>query len=159
MKSRFIFKISFLFALVCGCFFLLPKKLRAQSGQASPPASSTENSQSDDSSPPVDMSIVQEYEQYLTPMDEGVSTARQKYADQIRKNYNYRFGKGDIATPGNAKIIGNDFIQPGAFPTAEYCGKCHREAYNQWRQALHSNSFRTPFYPHQRQHSYAHQRN
>ncbi len=24
--------------------------------------------------------------------------------------------------------------------------RCHQEAYSQWRQALHSNSFRTPFY-------------
>ncbi len=37
-------------------------------------------------------------------------------------------------------------MQPGAFPTAKYCSKCHEEAYSQWRQALHSNSFRTPFY-------------
>ena len=37
-------------------------------------------------------------------------------------------------------------FQPGAFPTAQYCAHCHEEAFNQWRQALHSNSFRTPFY-------------
>ena len=37
-------------------------------------------------------------------------------------------------------------FEPGAFPKAEYCGHCHEEAYHQWRQALHSNSFRTPFY-------------
>ncbi len=43
-------------------------------------------------------------------------------------------------------LEGGGFIQPGAFPTAEYCGRCHEEAYSQWRQALHSNSFRTPFY-------------
>lgn len=146
MKSRFIFRISLLFLFGCSCFFLLPKKSRAQSGQSSTPASSTGYSHPDDSSPPVDMSIIQQYDQYLTPSDESMSPARKKYADQIRKSYNYRFGKGDIATPGNAKIVGNDFIQPGAFPTAKYCGKCHQEAYNQWRQALHSNSFRTPFY-------------
>lgn len=149
MKSRFIFRISFLFVLACCCLFLLPKKSRAQSGQSGASAnsgSSANYSQPDDPSPPVDMSIIQQYEQYLTPLDKSMSPARKKYADHIRENYNYRFGKGDIASPGNAKIVGNDFIQPGAFPTAEYCGKCHREAYNQWRQALHSNSFRTPFY-------------
>ena len=32
------------------------------------------------------------------------------------------------------------------FPNAKYCGHCHQEALHQWRQALHSNSFRTPFY-------------
>ena len=62
------------------------------------------------------------------------------------QQYSYPFGKGLISAPGNAAIETNDFIQPGAFPKAEYCGRCHREAYAQWREALHSNSFRTPFY-------------
>ena len=72
--------------------------------------------------------------------------SRKDYADQVRQTYNFHFGQGDISTPGNAKILGDDFVQPGAFPTAKYCAKCHEEAYSQWRQALHSNSFRTPFY-------------
>jgi Tfp pilus assembly protein PilF len=75
-----------------------------------------------------------------TPGDRG------EYAAKVASGYNYFFGKGDISTPGNAAVEGNTFIQPGAFPTAEYCGHCHQEAYHQWRQALHSNSFRTPFY-------------
>jgi len=75
-----------------------------------------------------------------------VTGERKQYADDIRENYNFRFGKDRISTPGNAAIEGNDFVQPGAFPTAEYCGGCHQEAYSQWRQALHSNAFRTPFY-------------
>lgn len=69
-----------------------------------------------------------------------------EYASKIRQTYNFRFGKDRISAPGNAAVEGGDFIQPGAFPSAEYCGKCHQEAYRQWRQALHSNSFRTPFY-------------
>jgi tetratricopeptide (TPR) repeat protein len=44
------------------------------------------------------------------------------------------------------KVEGDDFVQPGAFPNAAYCAHCHQEAYSQWRQALHSNAFRTPFY-------------
>ena len=60
--------------------------------------------------------------------------------------YNFRFGAGDISAPGNAKLATGEFIQPGAFPRAEYCGHCHPDAYSEWRQALHSNSFRTPFY-------------
>ncbi len=74
------------------------------------------------------------------------SRERQEYSTKIRENYNFRFGKDDLAAPGNASIAGNDFIQPSAFPTASYCAHCHRQAYQQWRQALHSNSFRTPFY-------------
>ena len=72
--------------------------------------------------------------------------ARQAYADQIRESYKYPFGQGKLSAPGNAAVEGDDFLQPGAFISAEYCGHCHQEAYHQWRQALHSNSFRTPFY-------------
>jgi tetratricopeptide (TPR) repeat protein len=71
---------------------------------------------------------------------------RKTYADAIRKNYSLPFGKDNLFTPGNAAIQGNDFIEPAAFLSAQYCGHCHQEAYHQWRQALHSNSFRTPFY-------------
>jgi tetratricopeptide (TPR) repeat protein len=72
--------------------------------------------------------------------------ARKEYADKIRASYNYRFGTDRPSIPGNAGVVGDDFVQPGAFPNAKYCGHCHQEALHQWRQALHSNSFRTPFY-------------
>ena len=71
---------------------------------------------------------------------------RKAYAAGIRESYDFHFGPGLISTPGNAAAIGNDFIPPSAFMSAEYCGRCHQEAYSQWRQSLHSNSFRTPFY-------------
>jgi tetratricopeptide (TPR) repeat protein len=71
---------------------------------------------------------------------------REAYTEQISSSYNFRFGKDKPSLPGNAKIEGGGFVQPGAFPTAEYCAHCHQEAYHQWREALHSNSFRTPFY-------------
>jgi Tfp pilus assembly protein PilF len=76
----------------------------------------------------------------------AVSQARKIYADKVRQTYNFAFAKGNISLPGNAAIEGNDFIQPDAFPDAAYCGHCHREAYHEWRQSLHANSFRTPFY-------------
>jgi tetratricopeptide (TPR) repeat protein len=72
--------------------------------------------------------------------------ARKEYADKVRASYNYRFGTDRPSVPGNASVEGEDFVQPGAFPNAQYCGHCHQEALHQWRQALHSNSFRTPFY-------------
>lgn len=71
---------------------------------------------------------------------------RKAYSEQISSSYNYRFGKDKPFIPGSIQVAGDDFIQPGAFPKAEYCAHCHQEAYHQWRQALHSNSFRTPFY-------------
>lgn len=74
------------------------------------------------------------------------TSTRAAYADSVRQSYAFPFGKDEISLPGNAAVEGNDFLQPGAFPDAAYCGHCHQEAYHEWRQALHSNSFRTPFY-------------
>jgi lipoprotein NlpI len=82
------------------------------------------------------------------PAAQQEAPERKAYADPIREGYKFPFAANNLSLPGNAAIEGNDFIQPGAFPTAEYCGHCHKEAYHQWRQALHSNSFRTPFYRH-----------
>lgn len=76
----------------------------------------------------------------------STSETREAYSARISQTYNFRFGKDHPSTPGNAQVEGGEFIQPGAFPTAAYCGRCHQEAYAEWRQALHSNSFRTPFY-------------
>jgi Flp pilus assembly protein TadD len=84
--------------------------------------------------------------QFTTYAQSGEKSERDTYSDKIRQTYDFRFGKDNLSLPGNAAIEGNEFIQPGAFPKAEYCGHCHEEAYHQWRQALHSNSFRTPFY-------------
>jgi tetratricopeptide (TPR) repeat protein len=71
---------------------------------------------------------------------------RTSYNLEVTPTYNFHYGKGNPFTPGNIQVQGEGFLQPGAYPSAEYCGTCHQEAYSQWRQALHSNSFRTPFY-------------
>ncbi|HLY15980.1 MAG TPA: tetratricopeptide repeat protein [Bryobacteraceae bacterium] len=77
-------------------------------------------------------------------VDEDAS--RRAYAAKIRETYNFRFGNDKISIPGNAAAVGDNFIPATAFPSPEYCARCHQEAYIQWREALHSNSFRTPFY-------------
>jgi Tfp pilus assembly protein PilF len=74
------------------------------------------------------------------------AAVRRAYADKVREHYSFPFVTGNISMPGNAAAEGKDFLEPEAFPDAQYCGHCHQEAYRQWRQALHSNSFRTPFY-------------
>ncbi|MFZ0594941.1 MAG: tetratricopeptide repeat protein [Bryobacteraceae bacterium] len=74
------------------------------------------------------------------------SDQRQSFDANVRGYYNFRFGKDSMAMPGNAATEDGRFIQPGAFPAAEYCAHCHQQAYDEWRQALHSNSFRAPFY-------------
>jgi tetratricopeptide (TPR) repeat protein len=74
------------------------------------------------------------------------AVTRKVYADKIRETYSFPFGKDKISLPGNAAAVGGDLLEPTAFPDAAYCGHCHQEAYHEWRQALHSNAFRTPFY-------------
>src|SRR6202453_170822 len=74
------------------------------------------------------------------------ASVRKAYADKVRETYSFPFGKDKISLPGNAAVEGDEFLQASAFPDAAYCGHCHQEAYHQWRQALHSNSFRAPFY-------------
>jgi tetratricopeptide (TPR) repeat protein len=74
------------------------------------------------------------------------ANTRKAYADKIRETYRFPFAKDKISLPGNAAAQGGDFLEASAFPDASYCGHCHQEAYHEWRQALHSNSFRTPFY-------------
>jgi tetratricopeptide (TPR) repeat protein len=78
--------------------------------------------------------------------EQATEAARKAHNAVVAPAYNFHYGPKNPFTPGNVQVVGEGFIQPGAFPTAEYCGTCHQEAYSQWRQALHSNAFRTPFY-------------
>ncbi|KAA6460451.1 tetratricopeptide repeat protein [Acidobacteria bacterium AB60] len=78
--------------------------------------------------------------------EERQDNDRKAHNAAVAPTYDYHYGKKNPFTPGNIAVEGEGFLQPGAFPSAEYCGTCHQEAYTQWRQALHSNSFRTPFY-------------
>jgi tetratricopeptide (TPR) repeat protein len=59
--------------------------------------------------------------------------------------YNLPFGKNPFL-PSQAKTEGGEFIDASAFPSAEYCSKCHEDTHRQWRQSAHANSFRAPFY-------------
>ncbi len=73
----------------------------------------------------------------------GPTTA---FHDSVASHYNYAFGKDTPFLPSNARISNGQFANPKSFPTAQYCGHCHQEAYHQWRQSVHSNSFRAPWY-------------
>lgn len=77
---------------------------------------------------------------------EDFNEARSAYAGEIAKTYQFPWGKEHPFWPSNAQIAGGTFIQPGAFPTAEYCAHCHEATYHQWRESAHANAFREPFY-------------
>ena len=68
------------------------------------------------------------------------------FHDSVAIRYNYAFGKDTPFLPSNATSSNGQFMSPKSFPTAQYCGHCHQEAYHQWRQSVHSNSFRAPWY-------------
>jgi|SRR5579872_4125974 len=81
-----------------------------------------------------------------TVLTDSFGGVRADYASHIRTNYSFPFGEDLPFAPSNIQIEGNNFIQAGAFPTAEYCGHCHAATYKGWQQSLHRNSFRAPFY-------------
>ncbi|HEX3570263.1 MAG TPA: tetratricopeptide repeat protein [Acidobacteriaceae bacterium] len=72
--------------------------------------------------------------------------ARKAYSDHIASTYNFRYGKDQPFLPSNMQTDNGQFINPASFPTAQYCGRCHREAQHQWRESAHSNANRVPWY-------------
>jgi tetratricopeptide (TPR) repeat protein len=69
-----------------------------------------------------------------------------QFHSSVASHYNYDFGKETPFLPSNATSSTGQFVSPKSFYTAEYCGHCHQEAYHQWRESIHSNSFRAPWY-------------
>ena len=74
------------------------------------------------------------------------AVAPSEYQQHVSGKYNYAFGKDAPFLPSNATTANGQFLNPKSVPTAEYCGHCHKESYHQWRQSVHSNSFRAPWY-------------
>jgi len=68
------------------------------------------------------------------------------FHESVAARYNYAFGSDTPFLPSNATSANGQFLSPKSFYTAQYCGHCHQEAYHQWRQSVHSNSFRQPWY-------------
>ena len=81
---------------------------------------------------------------YATPT--GVTGPTSAFHDSVASRYNYAFGKETPFLPSNATSSNGQFLSPKSFYSAQYCGHCHQEAYHQWRQSVHSNSFRAPWY-------------
>jgi len=83
---------------------------------------------------------------FATSNDTTASAQRTAYSQSVSEHYNFRFGAGKPFLPSNAETDTGEFIDPKSFPTAKYCGHCHQEAYAEWRQTAHANSFRAPWY-------------
>jgi Flp pilus assembly protein TadD len=78
--------------------------------------------------------------------DEPDSADRSIYSQTVKGHYNSRFGVDQPFLPSNALTDTGEFINPKSFSTAKYCGHCHQEAHAEWRQSVHANSFRAPWY-------------
>ena len=76
----------------------------------------------------------------------GITGPTTAFHDSVASRYNYAFGKDAPFLPSNATSSNGQFLSPKSFYSAQYCGHCHQEAYRQWRQSVHSNSFRAPWY-------------
>ena len=78
--------------------------------------------------------------------DDAHADARAAYNLKTAATYNFRFGQKSPFLPSNATTDTGAFIDPKDFPTAAYCGHCHQAAHQQWRESVHSNSNRVPYY-------------
>ncbi len=76
----------------------------------------------------------------------GITGPITAFHESVAARYNYAFGKDTPFLPSNATSSNGQFVSPKSFPTALYCGHCHQEAYHEWRQTAHANSFRAPWY-------------
>jgi tetratricopeptide (TPR) repeat protein len=72
--------------------------------------------------------------------------ARSAYNTKIQKDYTYRYGIDKPFLPSNMTTDNGEFIDPKSYPTAQYCGHCHQESHQEWRESAHSNSNRAPWY-------------
>ncbi|MGB9180554.1 MAG: tetratricopeptide repeat protein [Pyrinomonadaceae bacterium] len=77
--------------------------------------------------------------------DKDNGEADKAYNEEIRKNYDFKFGPNPFL-PGNATTSTGDFIPAEKFLPATRCAQCHTDAHAQWRQSAHGNAFREPFY-------------
>jgi len=68
------------------------------------------------------------------------------YSQSVAEKYRMPFGVDQPYLPSNATTDSGQFMDPKSFPTAKYCGHCHQQAYAEWRQTVHANSFRNPWY-------------
>ena len=77
---------------------------------------------------------------------DAANQARTAYSQKIAKGYSDHFSAGHPFLPSNMTTDNGEFIDPQSYPTAEYCGRCHKEAHAEWRQSAHSNSVRPVWY-------------
>jgi tetratricopeptide (TPR) repeat protein/nitrate/TMAO reductase-like tetraheme cytochrome c subunit len=79
-------------------------------------------------------------------LSSGTTMTADEYQDWIAKTYDYRFGKDKPFAPGNANTFDGRFMAAENFISSARCATCHTDIHPQWRESVHANSFREPFY-------------
>jgi tetratricopeptide (TPR) repeat protein len=129
------------------CFLTTHKSVRASSEPASKDSTSNKaasnSTSSTDSDTPANKPNSDSQAYSPTTTITGPTTA---FHDSVAGRYNYAFGKQTPFLPSNATSVNGQFLSPKSFYSAQYCGHCHVEAMHQWRQSVHANSFRAPWY-------------
>ena len=74
------------------------------------------------------------------------ASKRTAYSEKVAANYNDHFSAEKHFVPSLMTTDTGQFIDPKDFPSAQYCGHCHKEVQHQWRESAHSNSNRAPWY-------------
>jgi len=93
---------------------------------------------------PASSSAAPDFPLYGNPVP--ISGQTSAFHDSVAGRYAYPWGKSNPFLPSNATVANGQFLNPKEVPTAEYCGHCHKEAYHQWRESIHANAFRVPWY-------------
>ncbi|MGP8187217.1 MAG: tetratricopeptide repeat protein [Terracidiphilus sp.] len=78
--------------------------------------------------------------------EDDAAAQRAVYSQTVAEHYRMPFSADRPFLPSNATTDTGEFIDPKSFPAAKYCGHCHQQAYAEWRQTVHANSFRNPWY-------------
>ncbi|MBW4039028.1 MAG: tetratricopeptide repeat protein [Acidobacteria bacterium] len=80
------------------------------------------------------------------PAADASTAARTAYSAKIAAEYKNHFSATDPFLPTNMTTDNGEFIDPKSYPSAEYCGHCHKESHAEWRESAHSNSVRPIWY-------------
>src|SRR5215475_2498752 len=76
----------------------------------------------------------------------GEKMSVEEYNNWISATYDFRFGKDRPFSPSNATSFNGKFIAGEKFVSSARCAKCHTDIHPQWRDSVHANAFREPFY-------------
>jgi tetratricopeptide (TPR) repeat protein len=83
---------------------------------------------------------------FFGKMTSGEKMSVDDYNNWISETYDFRFGKERPFAPSNATSYNGKFIAGEKFISSARCASCHTDIHPQWKDSVHANAFREPFY-------------